>query len=1043
MTLLLLLHLADAWSVGHVLTSTEAFKYQPDEFRALFRATNVSLLGVTSTAAAFLTNGFGLKSLHAWSEIPDRIAGPCEAGMHGPCTSIEIESKLLYREYCYAENASAAFVKPWPYAIPACNHSSSDHDPACLPGPRTWPWMYHYFNHTPPENAGIEARGAAWYIASAATALRAGNLSAAGLHLGCFAHALQDRSSPYHAWGGHEDARAATEARLRTIETCEQRRRESNSSLAFKLCEIKFWSPGDASEAAVQWGVPGGSYTPSLLGGSAEAAGAAVGTRLQALAAGSRALMARPGTGYEATHLRDDSWWADIPPKASEATLGALSLMAVQSTKLVADAWLTAWRLAHDLAASLALAAPPRRPTPSAAALSEWERRAAEAAEADLAEGLLDEPAASASRNAAPLLVAVAPGASPPEANAASLLASILGAAGLETKRVTPGAAVGLPHVALGLGAALAADVSREALAGMRADDYFCRAAAAPSATAAPGVLVLTGGADGQPRGALNGVFELLRTLGYRNFAPDGTGPLLPTNLSVASVLHPPSSARCSAAGAIVRPSVAVRNLNGFRTGPFHRDAVDSTFAVANHINGAMSQAWALNASFGGSSFYSGGFVHTSFELVPPCTNYDPSRPCFSNDTAALNRTHPEWFGGWLGPLHPDSGQLCWMNETMQDYLIMSVRKLLESHPDADTISISQQDHNGYCTRPADQAVIDEEGSPMAPLLRALNVVGANISADYPHVNISTLSYHYTRPLPKTTRPRPNVVIRLCNINADFGAPLDAPANADFLTDFRAWRNATADGQLHIWTYAANFENFVVPFPDWSVIGPNMAFFAAHGVSSVFIEATQSYPIAGMDELRTWVAASLLWDGSRDPAALVDEFLVGYYGAAAAPHVARHMAAYENATRSGGDGGYVRDGCRWGPDAREVQLPTRDCFLLPWLTDYAVMGSAEALSAALAAAGGLGSGVHATRVERVWISTQWVLLNRWAELCLFATAQRPPLEWPANRTMAGAVHELVAALGRQNITWLAPPLYAPGWNASSLLTTFDMTLKCN
>ena len=80
-----------------------------------------------------------------------------------------------------------------------------------------------------------------------------------------------------------------------------------------------------------------------------------------------------------------------------------------------------------------------------------------------------------------------------------------------------------------------------------------------------------------------------------------------------------------------------MRNLNGFSTGPFHRDAIDSTFAVANHINGAMSRVWALNASYGGSAFYSGGFVHTSFELVPPCTHYDSSNPgpCPANDTAA------------------------------------------------------------------------------------------------------------------------------------------------------------------------------------------------------------------------------------------------------------------------------------------------------------------------------------------------------------------------------------------------------------------------
>jgi hypothetical protein len=369
-------------------------------------------------------------------------------------------------------------------------------------------------------------------------------------------------------------------------------------------------------------------------------------------------------------------------------------------------------------------------------------------------------------------------------------------------------------------------------------------------------------------------------------------------------------------------------------------------------------------------------------------------------------------------------------------YLIGAVRKVLAASPHARILSISQQDHDGYCTRPADQAVIDEEGSPLGPILRALNVVAANISKDYPHVNLSTLSYHFTRPVPRKTRPLPNVVIRLCNINANFAQPLTAPSNAGFLTDFNQWRNVVSSGQLHIWSYVGNFENFLVPFPDWRAVGANVRLFASHGVSSVFLEATQSYPVSGMDELRSWVATSLLWDATRDPVALVQDFLEGYYSPAAAPMLRRHMSGYENAT----SGIYVRDGCRWGPDGTEVQLPSRECFLMPWLTDYAVMNSATALNAALAAVGGREP--YATRVRRVLLGTQWIILSRWSELCLFATVQRPKLTWPLNRTMAGAVHELVDALGRAGINVLAPEFDAGKWNASSLLTEFDMSLKC-
>ena len=53
----------------------------------------------------------------------------------------------------------------------------------------------------------METKGGEWYIAMSAAAFKAGNLTKAMLHLGCFAHGMEDRSSPYHAFGGYEAQR--------------------------------------------------------------------------------------------------------------------------------------------------------------------------------------------------------------------------------------------------------------------------------------------------------------------------------------------------------------------------------------------------------------------------------------------------------------------------------------------------------------------------------------------------------------------------------------------------------------------------------------------------------------------------------------------------------------------------------------------------------------------------------------------------------------------------------------------------------------------
>jgi hypothetical protein len=57
----------------------------------------------------------------------------------------------------------------------------------------------------------------------------------------------------------------------------------------------------------------------------------------------SRAIAVAPG-GYVQTHLNDQGWWTGA---ASNATKLVEGRMATQSTRLVADAWHTAWVLSR------------------------------------------------------------------------------------------------------------------------------------------------------------------------------------------------------------------------------------------------------------------------------------------------------------------------------------------------------------------------------------------------------------------------------------------------------------------------------------------------------------------------------------------------------------------------------------------------------------------------------------------------------------------------------------------------------------------------
>ena len=92
---------------------------------------------------------------------------------------------------------------------------------------------------------------------------------------------------------------------------------------------------------------------------------------------------------------------------------------------------------------------------------------------------------------------------------------------------------------------------------------------------------------------------------------------------------------------------------------------------------------------------------------------------------------------------------------------------------------------------------------------------------------IGASRYEYTRPAPSITKPRENVIIRLCSIECNFAVPLTDPSNAAFQHDMEAW--AAISNRTFVWDYVVNFGAYVLPFPNYYSIGPNVRYFLAHG----------------------------------------------------------------------------------------------------------------------------------------------------------------------------------------------------------------------
>jgi hypothetical protein len=110
--------------------------------------------------------------------------------------------------------------------------------------------------------------------------------------------------------------------------------------------------------------------------------------------------------------------------------------------------------------------------------------------------------------------------------------------------------------------------------------------------------------------------------------------------------------------------------------------------------------------------------------------------------------------------------------------------------------------NGNYCNSTEEWEVIVQEGSPMGPLLRAVNQVADALVLEFPHVLVDTLAYQYTRPATKLTKPRPNVVIRLANIECNFAQPLTHPSNKPFQKDMTDW--SAISNRTYVWNCEYN-----------------------------------------------------------------------------------------------------------------------------------------------------------------------------------------------------------------------------------------------
>ncbi len=344
----------------------------------------------------------------------------------------------------------------------------------------------------------------------------------------------------------------------------------------------------------------------------------------------------------------------------------------------------------------------------------------------------------------------------------------------------------------------------------------------------------------GRQRGTMYGVMSFLeREMGVRFYTPRVTVTPQKARYTFTWLNHSE------------KPGVRVRN-------DFYFEAFEPIWAARNRVNGAMG----FRQQPGGLECY--WSVHTFYPLMPPQEFF---------------QDHPEYYSLLDGRRTADHAQLCLANPDVLRIITERIKQKMRELPEYLIYDVSQNDWSNPCQCADCEAVVEREGSQSGPIIQFVNQVADSIRAEFPGKFIGTLAYSYTRKPPRALKPRENVVVRFCSIECCFAHDfLSCPENQSFVEDMTGW--AAIAPHIYIWDYVVNFSHYVMPFPNFRVLQPNIQFFRDHKAIGIMEQAAYQSRGGEFAELRAYLIARLLWNPEAEVEPIIADFMHGYYGRA-------------------------------------------------------------------------------------------------------------------------------------------------------------------
>ncbi len=300
------------------------------------------------------------------------------------------------------------------------------------------------------------------------------------------------------------------------------------------------------------------------------------------------------------------------------------------------------------------------------------------------------------------------------------------------------------------------------------------------------------------------------------------------------------------------KPGIRVRN-------DFYFEAFDPIWAARNRMNGTLGFSKS-NPQIGGTENY--WAVHTFYPLIPP---------------EEFFAKHPEYYSLIDGKRIFERAQLCITNPDVLKIIIERIKKRMRESPEYLIYDVSQNDWHNQCQCDKCQAIVKKEGTESGLMIWFVNQVAEAVEKEFPDKFIGTLAYQYTRTPPTSIHPRNNVVVRLCSIECCFAHDFKTcPENKSFLDDLKKWSSLAP--HLYIWDYVVNFSHYVMPYPNFKVLQPNIQTLSENNAIGIMEQAAYQSRGGEFSELKSYLISRLLWNPTCNTESVINDFMFGYYG---------------------------------------------------------------------------------------------------------------------------------------------------------------------